>query len=89
MKTVEEIWEENRKKDLAEGDEFMKKEVCPVCKKSGIVQYGGRGHFWFEHSCGSYSPVCETIKEAFDQWKSNPQQVDPELNSRMWPRVGG
>ena len=59
---------------------------CPTCGQHGLMPCGGPGSYWVEHSCGSYSEMKPTLQEALS---STWQAVDPELNVRMHPPVGG
>lgn len=71
-------------------EEFRAKNAtCPVCGLEGHLQpCGGVGSFWIECPCGAYSALSSTLEEALtnlDGW----HQVDPDLNARMYPPVGG
>jgi hypothetical protein len=59
---------------------------CPVCGELGLLPLGGPGSYWIEHSCGAYSEMKPTLEEALNSKWVN---VDPELNARMYPPVGG
>lgn len=62
--------------------------ACPACCETRLLALGGRGSCWLECPCGAYSPMSPTWEEALqeiDAW----EVVDPELNARMHPPVGG
>jgi len=59
---------------------------CPECGGSDLMPCGGPGSYWIEHSCGAFSEMKPTLDQAL---ASTWQYVDPELNVRMHPPVGG
>lgn len=60
--------------------------VCPLCRKEFVVPLGGGRTCWWECKCGGYSQLCRTWEDALtSQWVV----VDPELNARMYPPIGG
>lgn len=65
----------------------LSKLSCPECFEPGLTPMGGAGTCWFECPCGAYSELCRTWEEAHvhPNWRN----VDPELNARMNPPVGG
>lgn len=59
---------------------------CPACFEGSPIPLGGEPTCWWECSCGNYSGMCRTWDEAFaSEWVL----VDPDLNARMYPPVGG
>ena len=60
--------------------------ACPLCGGSDLFPCGGPGSYWIEHFCAAYSQIAPTLKEALE---SDWVQVDPELNNRMHPPIGG
>lgn len=62
--------------------------LCPVCEVNKVVPLGGFTSCWWECPCGAYSPMARTWEEAL-QDVANWQMIDPELNARMHPPVGG
>ena len=60
---------------------------CPCCGETTLQPMGGNKTCWWECPCGSYSPMSPTWEEALaaPEWL----EVDPELNARMSPPVGG
>lgn len=64
------------------------RNLCPCCGEMTLQPLGGSATVWIECQCGSYSPMKATYEEALaavDEW----EQVDPELDARMYPPVGG
>lgn len=65
-----------------------KGNACPMCLEASLTPFGGRPTCWWECTCGAYSPMKKTWEEAYEDaggW----QDVDPELNARMSPPIGG
>ena len=65
-----------------------KNHKCPICEEMTLSPFGGPGHYWIECPCGSYSPIKNSYNEALldvEHWL----EIDPELNARMYPPVGG
>jgi hypothetical protein len=63
--------------------------TCPVCGESGVGVYGGAGSWWFEHRCGSYSPLAKTWELAYEAWCENPQAMTLPEGTQMFPPIGG
>ena len=61
---------------------------CPMCGAPGLIPLGGNRTCWFECSCGAYSALSPTWEEALSNTQGW-QNVDPGLNARMVPPVGG
>jgi len=66
-----------------------RKLACPSCGDTGVGIYGGAGSWWFEHRCGSYSPVEKTPELAYEAWGQKPQQLELPEGAVMYPPIGG
>lgn len=61
---------------------------CPACCEPTLTPMGGPGNCWIECKCGVFSPMSKSYEEALADVE-NWQEVEPELNARMHPPVGG